>query len=64
VKPFSESTIAFCFSFMTPNRLQTASSGSASSSNGNSIFCLKRSCEASESREMPNTSQLARLNAG
>jgi hypothetical protein len=40
---------------MTPNCLQTASLGSESSSNGNRNFSLKRSCDARESRETPNT---------
>jgi hypothetical protein len=48
---------------MTPNCLQTASSGSDSSSNGNFIFALNDSCDFSESREMPLISQPAARNA-
>ena len=43
------------FILMTPNCVQSASSVSASSGNGNSIFALKFACDFSESREMPAT---------
>src|SRR5712692_3712931 len=41
------------FIFMTPNRLQTFSSGSDNSSKGKLIFDLKPSCDLMLSRETP-----------
>ena len=38
---------------MTPKALHAFSSASDRSSNGNSCFVLKASCDFSESREMP-----------
>ena len=43
------------FILMTSNCAQSFSSASESSSNGNSIFALKLSCDFSESRETPTT---------
>ncbi len=50
------------FSWITSYSLQTFRSGSLSSSNGNAIFFLNFSCEATESGEMPRISALAFLN--